>query len=111
MPAIFMPRPAAPYSSPGPPARARSGRPPVGRRKEERPPGTSTEPGQAAAAERCTRTFAGSRAPPPVLRHGDDDLAACVPLLHAAQAVGRVGQGVGPVEDRCELPRLDEPGE
>ncbi len=35
----------------------------VGRRKEERPPGTSTEPGQAAAAERCTRTFAGSRAP------------------------------------------------
>ena len=65
----------------------------------------------AAAAERCTKTSAGSRAPPPVLRHGDDDLAACVPLLHAAQALGRVGQRVGPVEDRCELPGLDEPGE
>src|SRR6266576_510187 len=39
------------------------------------------------------------------------DGAACVPLLHAAQALGRVGQRVGPVEDRCELPGLDEPGE
>ncbi len=25
------------------------------------------------------------------LRHGDDDLAACVPVLHAAQALSRVG--------------------
>ena len=56
-------------------------------------------------------TFAGSRAPPPVLRHGDDDLAACVPLLHAAQALSRAGQRVGPVEDRYELPGLDEPSE
>ena len=31
---------------------------------------------------------------PPVLRHGDDDLAACVPLLHAAQALGGAGQRV-----------------
>ena len=67
--------------------------------------------GTAAAAERCTRTFAGSRAPPPVVRHGDDDLAACVPLLHAAEALGLAGQRVCPVEDRCELPGLDEPGE
>ena len=48
---------------------------------------------------------------PPVLRHSDDDLAACVPLLHAAQALGRVGQRVRPVQDRCELPGLDETGE
>jgi hypothetical protein len=27
------------------------------------------------------------------------------------QALGRAGQRVGPVEDRCELPGLDEPGE
>jgi hypothetical protein len=37
----------------------------------------------------------------PVLRHGDDDLAACVPLLHAPQTLGRAGQrgtsGPGPV--------------
>ena len=52
-----------------------------------------------------------ARVPRPVLRHGDDDLAACVSLLHAAQALGRVGQRVGPVEDRCELPGLDETGE
>ena len=43
--------------------------------------------------------------------HGDDDLAAGVPLLDVAQALGRVGQRVRPVDDRCELPVLDEPGE
>jgi hypothetical protein len=31
--------------------------------------------------------------------------------LHVAQALGRVGQRVCPVEDRCELPGHDEPGE
>jgi hypothetical protein len=44
-------------------------------------------------------------------RRGDDDLAACVPLLHIAQARGHLGQRVRPVEDRRELPVLDEPGE
>ena len=62
-------------------------------------------------AARARRVLAGSWAPPLVLRHGDDDLAACVPLLHAAQALGRAGQRVRPVQDRCELPGLDEPGE
>jgi hypothetical protein len=38
------------------------------------------------------RWFPGVPGAPPVLRHGDDDLAACVSLLHAAQALGRVGQ-------------------
>ena len=57
------------------------------------------------------RWFPGVPGAPRVLRHGDDDLAACVSLLHAAQALGRVGQRVGPVEDRCELSGLDETGE
>src|SRR5690349_9656729 len=47
---------------------------------------------------------------PPISRHGDDGLAARVPLLHVAQALGRIGQGVRPVDDRRELPVLDEPG-
>ena len=34
-----------------------------------------------------------------------------VSLLHAAQALGRVGERVRPVEDRCELSGLNEPGE
>ena len=50
-------------------------------------------------------------AAPPVLGHGDDDLAACVSLLHAAPALGRAGQRVRPVQDRCELAGLDETGE
>ena len=44
-------------------------------------------------------------------RHGDDDLAAGVSLLHVAQALGRVGERVGPVEDRGGLPGLDELGD
>jgi hypothetical protein len=47
---------------------------------------------------------------PPISRHGDDGLAARVPLLHVAQALGRIGQGVRPVDDRRELTVLDEPG-
>jgi hypothetical protein len=31
-----------------------------------------------------------------------------VALFHVTQALGRVGQWVGPVEDRCQLPVLDE---
>src|SRR6185369_15979117 len=46
---------------------------------------------------------------PPISRHGDDGLAARVPLLHVAQALGRIGQGVRPVDNRRELPVLDEP--
>ena len=46
----------------------------------------------------------------PISRHGDDDFAARVPLLHVAQTLGRIGQGAGPVDDRRELPILDEPG-
>jgi hypothetical protein len=34
-----------------------------------------------------------------------------VSLLHAAQALGRAGQRVRPVQDRCELAGLDETGE
>ena len=34
-----------------------------------------------------------------------------MPLLHEAQALGRFGQRVRPVEDRDELPGPDEPGE
>ena len=36
--------------------------------------------------------------------HGDDDLAACVSLLNGRRRLGRVGQRVRPVEDRCEFP-------
>ena len=43
--------------------------------------------------------------------HRDDDLASYVSLLDAAKAVGGLGERVGPVEDRRELPGLDEPGE
>src|SRR5215217_6208057 len=46
---------------------------------------------------------------PSALRHGDDDLAACMSLLHMEQTLGRVGQWVRPVDDRRELPGLDEP--
>ena len=70
-------------------------------------------PERAAAvgcgAERC-RGHSLVPGRPAVLRHGHDDLAACVPLLHAAQALGRVGQRVGPVEDGVSLPGLGEPG-
>jgi len=42
--------------------------------------------------------------------HGDDGFAARVPLLHVAQARGRLGQRVGPADDGRELPVLDQPG-
>src|SRR3954447_14336893 len=44
-------------------------------------------------------------------RHGDDDLAARVPLLEVAQAGSRIGQEEGAVEDGCESPGLDERGD
>src|SRR3954454_4968313 len=47
----------------------------------------------------------------PGSRRGDDDLAADVSFLQVAQARGGVGQRVGPVDDRCELPGLDELGD
>jgi hypothetical protein len=43
--------------------------------------------------------------------HGDDDLAACVSVLQVAQARSGVGQGEGAVEERRELPGLDERGD
>src|SRR5215204_1491325 len=52
---------------------------------------------QERAAERRARTSAASGAPWPVSRYGDDDLSAGVSLLHAAQALGRVGERVCPV--------------
>ena len=41
-----------------------------------------------------------------VSRHVDNDLAARVSLLHAAQALGRTRKCVGSVDDRRELPAL-----
>jgi hypothetical protein len=70
---------------------------PGGRRAVQR--GGRLRPERAAAVGGGRRTmyedvrwFPGVPGAPPVLRHGDDDLAACVSLLHAAQALGRVGQ-------------------
>src|SRR4051794_37747391 len=53
----------------------------------------------------------GGDADGPGSAHGDDDLAACVSLLQVAQACGGVGQWEGAVEDRRELPGLDERGD
>src|SRR4051794_22377719 len=59
---------------------------------------------------RLTRPRRGTSAPARESRHGDDDLAARVPLLEVAQAGIRIGQGEGAVEDGCEFPGLDERG-
>ena len=40
-------------------------------------------------------------------RHGDDDLAACVPAFHVPQALCGVSQRVCPVQDRHELAVFD----
>src|SRR5215207_3830695 len=85
--------------------------PPAGQHSPHRTLEVHLDRAWSAAAERGVLMSAGSRAPWSASRHGDDDLAACVSLLHVAQALGRVGERVRPVEDRYELPGLDEPGE
>src|SRR5919197_6767120 len=67
---------------------------------------TPTGPNSCTRSARARRPWVSNRS-----RDGDDDLAAGVPLLHVVQAGGGVGQRVGPVEHRGQLPVLDEPGE
>ena len=58
--------------------------------------------GDAVRIGACTRQSVAER---------DEGLASRVPLLHVAQTLGRVGQRIGQVDDRPELPVLDEPGQ
>src|SRR5215217_1429370 len=40
--------------------------------------------------------------------HGDDDLSSGVSFFQVPDGIGDLGERVGPVDDRCDLPRFDE---
>ena len=64
---------------------------------------TRTEPRRARSARRLTVD--------PRASHGDDELASGPSFLEVANGLGNLGQRVGPVDHRGELPRFDELGE
>jgi hypothetical protein len=43
--------------------------------------------------------------------HADDDLSSSVSLFEIPDGLGNLGERVGPVDDRCDLPGFDELGE